>query len=386
MSGAAAQTLLVALLVMLSFGGPLPTRATPSTAAPMARQVYAFFVPGSRAYMLETADYSVLTTVAFFALEALPNGTLRRTTASGAQTRERTAWHSDWMGEVIDKAHAHGAKVVLTISRFGWDAEGRARSIELLSDPVALARLADETADEVMTRGADGVNVDFEPMYEEVREGFVDFIRLLRAELDERRPGLSLVFDSTGTATNYPIAEALADGGAHSVFIMAYPFHTRLSERAGAVSPMGGLSFDVTESVDRVLRRTTHDRIILGLPNFATRWPTETRYPHSLVRQDADLYGSPANTPITTAAGLATTYGRRWDQEQLVPWTRWRARACGDCPRTWWQLYYDDTQSMTLKYDFVNGLDLAGVGIWRLNYGADRRDLYSLMRAKFGAP
>ena len=374
----------LALLVILSFGGALPARATPS-AAPMAREVYAFFLPGSRAYMLETADYSVLTTVAFFALEALPNGTLRRTTASGVQTRERTAWHSDWMGEVIAKAHAHGAKVVLTITRFGWDAEGHARSIELLSDPAALARLADETADEVIARGADGVNVDFEPMYEEVREGFVDFLRLLRAELDERRPGLSLVFDSTGSATNYPIAEALAEGGADSVFVMAYPFHTRLSERAGAVSPMGGLPFDVTESVERVLRRTTHDRIILGLPNFATRWPTETRYRHSLVRKDAGLYGSPANTPISTAMETAAAYGRRWDTEQLVPWTRWRARSCADCRRTWWQLYYDDTQSMTLKYDFVNDLDLAGVGIWRLNYGADRQDLYSLMRAKFGS-
>ena len=385
MSGGAARTFAVALLVMLSFGGPLPTRATPSSAAPIARQVYAFFVPGSRTYMLETADYSVLTTVAFFALEALPNGTLRRTTASGVQTRERTAWHSNWMGEVIDKAHAHGAKVVLTISRFGWNAEGRARSIELLSDPAALARLADETADEVVARGADGVNVDFEPMYDEVREGFVDFIRLLRAELDERRPGLSLVFDSTGYATNYPIAEALAQGGADSVFIMAYPFHTRLSEKAGAVAPMDGLSFDVTESVERVLRRTTRDRIILGLPNFATSWPTETRYPHSLVRKDASRYGSPRDTPITAAMGLAATYGRRWDAEQLVPWTRWRARACADCPLTWWQLYYDDTQSMTIKYDFVNDLDLAGVGVWRLNYGADRQDLYSLMRNKFGA-
>ena len=34
----------------------------------------------------------------------------------------------------------------------------------------------------------------------------------------------------------------------------------------------------------------------------------------------------------------------------------------------------------------VNERDLAGVGIWRLNYGADRHDFYSLIRDEFGAP
>jgi spore germination protein YaaH len=220
-------------------------------------------------------------------------------------------------------------------------------------------------------------------MFSEVATDFVSLLRELRAELNSRQHGLSLTFDSTGYGTGYLFAQALAPGGADAVYIMAYPFHTRLSKNAGAVAPMGGLPFDVTDAVDRVLAQTTPDRVILGLPNFGMRWPTETRYRHALVRTDAALYGVPRNMPVSTAAELAAQHGRRWDPDQLVPWTRWRERACWSCPRTWWQLYYDDTQSTTIKYDFVNRRDLRGVGIWKLGYGSDRADFYSLLLDKF---
>jgi spore germination protein YaaH len=167
---------------------------------------------------------------------------------------------------------------------------------------------------------------------------------------------------------------------------MAYPFATLYTPRAGAISPMGGLPFDVTDAVDRQLSRTTPDKVILGLPNYGYHWPTESKWRHGKTRPKSEWasYGRPGSIGLTAAANLAARYGRRWDPEQLVSWTRWRARACAGCPLTWRQLYYDDTQSMSLKYDFANLRDLRGVGVWQLGTGTDRTDFYSLMRAKFG--
>ena len=63
--------------------------------------MFAFFTPNARDYMLESADYSTLTTVAFFALDALVDGELEKT-RNGVPTTQWAAWTSDWMDQVID--------------------------------------------------------------------------------------------------------------------------------------------------------------------------------------------------------------------------------------------------------------------------------------------
>jgi spore germination protein YaaH len=371
-----------ACLIALSSPGVSAVSAGPSIE--MDREVFAFFDGGDRDYMLETADYDVLTTIAFFALPALADGRLHTKTGSGQPTSEWTAWKSNWMTRVIADAHSHGTKVILTVSRFGWTPGSAADTTALLADENAHSRLAAAVADEVITRGVDGVNLDLEPMFTGYQEEFVGLVAELRAALDARQPGLSLSFDVTGYSQKYPIAEAIA-AGADAVFVMAYPYHTRNSSRAGAVSPMAGISAgDVTEAADRAVAEAGAHRVILGLPNYGMEWPTETRYLHSETRSNWSQYGMPRSSPISRAMRLAATHGRRWDSIQLVPWTRWRAQACSTCPATWRQLYYDDTQSMSLKYDFVNERDLLGVGVWQLGTGTDRPDFYDLLVDKFG--
>ena len=379
--GRLAAALVTACLLALSSSSAAPVSA--GTPFEMGREVFAFFSGGDRDYMLETADYDVLTTIAYFALPVRANGRLDTTTASGRPTSEWTAWTSNWMTQVIADAHSQGAKVILTVSRFGWSSAGAADTTALLADEEAHSRLAAAVADEVVARGVDGVNLDLEPMFTGYQEEFVALLAELRAALDARQPGLSLSFDVTGYSQKYPIAEAVA-AGADAVFVMAYPYHTVNSSHAGAVSPMAGMrAGDVTEAADRAVAAAGADRVILGLPNYGMEWPTATRRLHSETRSNWTRYGAPRSSSISRAMGLADLHGRRWDAEQLVPWIRWRAQACSTCPATWRQLYYDDTQSMSLKYDLVNERDLLGVGIWQLGTGTDRPDFYDLLVEKF---
>ncbi|HUR32593.1 MAG TPA: hypothetical protein VM032_02290 [Vicinamibacterales bacterium] len=60
------------------------------------------------------------------------------------------------------------------------------------------------------------------------------------------------------------------------------------------------------------------------------------------------------------------------------------AAAAGACRITWWQLYYDDSESLAIRYDFVNEHDLLGVGMWRLGAGWERPGYWELLAAKFG--
>jgi spore germination protein YaaH len=376
------------LVAMLVFGSPAGSVAYASqgdTAVEVQEgEVFAFFKANARDYMLESADYSTLTTVAFFAVDALPDGGLL-TTIDGAPTEEWAAWTSDWMDDVIRLAQGAGCKVVLTVTRFAWSSAERSETVELLASPDARARLADAIADAVIARGVDGVNLDFEPIPFEVRYEYVSFVRLLRQELDERQAGLFLTFDATGHIANYRIADLTAEGAADAVFVMAYPFKGAGSKRAGAVSPLTGVNYGVPETVDAYLARTSADKVILGLPYYGFEWSTETKYPHSLTRAAGPTYGNPRSQQIGYAIDFAAVHGRRWDAGQLVPWTRWRYRACPSCPLTWRQLYYDDVESLALKYDMVIDRNLAGVGLFKIGNDTGHPELSELLSAKFGS-
>ncbi len=68
----------------------------------------------------------------------------------------------------MDDARAHGTKIVLSVPRFAWDGSGRRDTIAFLSRPTARQRFARE----VVERGADGVNIDLEPVPDGQRSNF----------------------------------------------------------------------------------------------------------------------------------------------------------------------------------------------------------------------
>jgi hypothetical protein len=53
------------------------------------------------------------------------------------------------------------------------------------------------------------------------------------------------------------------------------------------------------------------------------------------------------------------------------------------CVNPWRQIYYDDAQSLRLKYDLVNSLGLRGAGIWALGYDDSRTELNDVLAEKF---
>ena len=378
---ALALALVLSLLALAPAGQS--ARANPGTFQ-MARDAFGFFVYRDSDYMLHQAQYDVLSTVAFASIVAEADGSLL-TQDGGQPTPEWAAWNAPWMDEVINLAHGAGCRVVLTVSRFAWSAADRLTTVQLLSDPAARTRLVDAIADAVTERGVDGVNLDFEPIPKAVKWQFVDLVRELRAELDRRAAGLELTFDATARGGGYAIPELTASDAADAVFVMAYPFHDGGSKRAGATSPLGGPSYDVAATVNRFLGLTSADKVILGLPYYGYEWSTTSKKANSPTRPSGATYGSPVTRKVSDAWTIAAQHGRRWSATEHVPWTRWRYRACPSCPLTWRQLYFEDVQSLGLKYDLVNTRGLRGVGFWKLGNDTGRPELYDLLRTKFAA-
>ena len=373
---------MAAALSLLAATVPAAAGSADAGVSAARREVFGFFDAGDADYMLHEANFSVLSTVAFFSVQAMADGTLRESDGA-TPTRAWVAWTSGWMDQVIERAHAAGCKVVLSIDRFAWHAADRTQTVELLSSVAARRRLANAIADALVERGVDGVNLDFEPIPKAVRYEYVDFVREVRAALDSRRAGLQLTFDATGYPTTYALPELLADGAADAVYLMAYPFRTAHSKTAGATSPLGGRAYDVAAAVDRYLSRISPDKVILGLPYYGSEWSTLTRYANSRTRQSPATYGKPGHNTLSEAWALADLHGWRWNDREHVAWTRWRYRACPSCPLTWRQAYFDDLRSLGLKYDLANSRDLRGVGLFKIGNDSGHPELYDLLAAKF---
>jgi spore germination protein YaaH/flagellar hook assembly protein FlgD len=330
-------------------------------------------------------DWATLSTVAYFGVGAAGNGDLQRRNADGSTTVGWSGWTSAKMTTVINAAHAHGTRVVLTIQSFAWSSSGVTRQKALLGSPGARANLARQIAAAVRDRGVDGVNLDFEPVVSTYADEFTSLVRSIRAELDKFHKGYQLTFDTTGWIGNYPLEAATAPGGADAVVIMGYDYRTGSSKQVGSVAPIGGPTYDVTDTVKDFLSRLPASRVILGVPYYGRAWSTSTDQLHA-TNVSGTKNGASVTVVYGTARQFAVDHGRRWDAVEGAAWTAYKRQNCTaayGCVTAWRQLYFDDAQALKLKYDVINRYNLRGAGIWALGYDGSRTELYQALKDKF---
>ena len=336
----------------------------------MSHEVMAFLTTGQLGYGADTLDLDVVSTIAFFSLEAQGDGHLKR-------DKRWTAWNSARMDELIAKAHANRTKVVLSLARFAWSPGQTRIAVEVLSRADRRELLARETASVVASRGVDGVNVDFEPIPRGQKANFTDFVRRMRKALDDIRPGFQLTFDVTGHHDSYDVGGALRPGGADAVYLMGYHYAGTWSRIAGSTSPLGGPRYDVSDTIKSLLRYARPEQLIVGLPYYGHVWPTASSAIHSRT------LGGGHDVQYKNSRLVAARLGAKWDPVEQVPWVLFRDRACATCRVTWFQLFYDNARSMTAKWNLIKKRRLLGTGIWTAGFEGGQQELTEAMRQAF---
>ncbi len=148
-----------------SAAAPSPTPAQgPATPAAnvLRREIYGF-LPYWESVAGPTLNYDILSTVAYFGVGVDGNGNLQKH-SNGNTSTGWAGWTSSWMTNVINNAHAHGTRVALTIEEFAWSTSETNEQVQLLSSAANRLNAAQQIAAAVSQRGADGVNLDFEPI------------------------------------------------------------------------------------------------------------------------------------------------------------------------------------------------------------------------------
>ncbi len=364
---------------------PTATDVDLAAAAGLRRQVFGFLPYWELSGASTKLNHDVLSTIAYFSVGADRAGNLRKKDADGTNTTGWGGWTSSNMTRVISSAHQHGTRVVLTVSVFAWTTAQANVQRALLGSGSARLTLAKQIAAAVRDRGADGVNLDFEPLASGHADDFVALLKTVRTQLNKVRKGYQLTYDTTGFIGNYPLEASVGPGAADAIFVMGYDYRTSGSGVAGSIDPLSGPSYDLADTVRAYTARVSPSRIILGLPWYGRAWSTADASARSKALNGAK-YGYSTAVNYENVTALVKKYGRRWDALERSPYVAYRRQNCTSaygCVTSWRQVYYDDFSSLKGRYSIVNDYGLRGAGMWALGYDGGHSELYRAAAESF---
>lgn len=388
------------LVPMAPIPAAFQTRRAPNTTSSptyggsgLNREVFGF-APYWALAAGSTWDYSLLTTVAYFGLDANADGTINDTT-NGWQH-----WANDGnLTAIITSAHTAGDRVVVTVKAFQ---ESTICSI-VMSDTTTQAAI-----DTIIKIGltdpnhpVDGVNIDFEgnsvpgcpattppSPYPTIQAGFTHFMTQLTAQVHARLPSDLVSVDTYSGSASW-------DGGIFNIgqlgavvdamFTMNYDMYGNIPGQAAPNAPMNGGPYNDALTVSQYVSKAPASKVILGVPYYGYKWSTTGPGPY------AQATSGPSATPYTDVLfdlACAQQLHQSWDYTAQEPWASWWSPLtndpCGGNRNSWRELYYDNAGSLGTKYDLVNSYNLRGAGMWALGYDGGAPELWAVLKAKFG--
>jgi len=300
-------------------------------------------------------DYGLLTQLNFFSVELDSYGNIIND----------HDWNSLYL---VAYAHERNVKVKLCATLFGQN-----ELTVLLSDSLNRRNAIDNLLELVTNKNADGIDIDFELLPNTQRDNLVLFMHELSDAFHQgmENPIVTMATPAIdwNDAWDYNSLAQITDG----LFIMGYNYFYSGSSTAGPVSPLGGYSYDLEYTLNDYIQKTENqlDKIILGLPYYGYDW---------------SVIGSEPNSPTTglglariyaTAEPMAQNFGYMWNNQSHTAWFSYQEGL------EWRQCWYDDSLSLSHKYQFAIDHQIAGVGIWALGYDDGHDELWGALYDKF---
>ncbi|NMC71594.1 MAG: hypothetical protein GYA57_16220 [Myxococcales bacterium] len=313
---------------------------------------------------LTTIRWSALTHLAWFSIEIDGTGAI-------------TATHGWPDAATVDAAHMAGVRVDLAVTLFNSASIGT-----LVGSAANRARAIGNLIDRMEAGHADGLAIDFEGVPGSARNDFTTFVRELREELTRRGrtdAGISIAGPAVDWSDAFDL-DALLDQ-IDLYFIMGYDYFWSGSSHAGPTGILRTTAdwrpFTGWSALRSIARYTSlvapekRRRIVYGVPYYGREWTTVD---DSLGA--ATIANVGAVTYSTARAAVSGARTRRWHDGIQTPWYAWNDGG-------WHEVYYDDEESLAVKYWLARAQDLGGVGIWALNYDAPHAELWDLLERMF---
>ena len=256
--------------------------------------------------------------------------------------------------ELISMALAAGVAPIMMLTTFTEEGIfSSQRANEMLNNPEVQANLIENILKTVEEKGYQGVDVDFEYIYLEDKEEFVNFVSTLTTRMNANGYVVSVALapktsrDQKGLLYEAHDYQALGNA-ANYVLLMTYEWGYRYSSPM-AVAPIN--------NVRRVLEYGVSEidsyKIFMGVPNYGYDWPL----PYIKGTTQADSLGN------VEAVDRARQYNAeiQFDEASITPYFYYTSED-GIQHVVW----FEDARSIDAKIRLVAELDLNGASIWNI--------------------
>ena len=229
------------------------------------------------------------------------------------------------------------------------------RTRAFLADAAARARSVKTLAGFCRSLGLDGINIDFENVYDDDRDRLTSYVAELATAL--RQLGLRTSIDVT-VASEKPNWSACYDREAlgrivDAVVLMAYDENWKGGPVSGPVASIGW----VERAVSELARLVPPGKIWLGVPLYTREWeetPVDGQWKKTgalaLSMADAETRLARNGASVAWDPSLGLRYG-----EYLKDGKRYR-------------IWLEDERSLALKAGLVTRYGLGGVAAWRRGF------------------
>lgn len=336
---------------------------------------------------MQNVRLDLLTDVIFFSLTVDDQGNFATKDSKGEDEGGWVAWNSAPANDLIAKTQIMGGQTGLTVALL------KNNKIEsfLLSE-ANQSNLINATVKQVKRKHLKLVNLDFEYTGEppaSMPAKFATFVSKMKKELDIKVPGTELDINLMARSGRDPGLFEIdkLKTPIDNFIVMSYDYYTAGSDSAGPVAPMNGYAdkkyfFDLTTTYGDLSKLLPADKIIMGIPYYGYDWPVKDKTnPRSLALKQSDDNGYVETLSYGRARGDSNFTGSNCHFDELAqqPWCGYTNSETGKDRVAW----FENNQSIKVKYDFAKNQNFAGIAIWSLSYDKDYPDLWDILKQTY---
>jgi PKD repeat protein/spore germination protein YaaH len=277
--------------------------------------------------------------------------------------------------DAVDSALANGVKVDLCVTLM-------ANHATFLASATAKQTLITNLISLVQSRGANGVNIDFESVPSAQATNYKNFIIDLCTQMHNSIPGSQVSIDLPSvewTAGTYSVASL--NSYVDMFLIMGYDYYYSGSATAGPTDPLyhfeaSTYDYDISKSITYYLNQgATSSKLILGLPYYGRDWATAG----SSVPSSTTATGTAKTFSVVMANASGYFSNKLWDQASYTPYYAYQIST------VWHQCFSDDPYSFGKRLDIINQRGIGGMGMWALGNDDGYTDYWNKISEKLSS-
>ena len=256
------------------------------------------------------------------------------------------------LADYVDTAHSNHMEVWPLVDNFSENID----FATVMNSTSARNKIENQLIAAAIEYSFDGINVDFENISEDAADGYIQFMRELSVMCRKNGIVLSVDVPVPMDFTAHYNRKALGEVCDY-VMIMGYDEHYAGSEEAGSVA---SLSFE-EEGIQNTLQEVSAEKVVSGIPFYTRLWCTTTNEDGTTTVTSEAMGMNQAQQTLENNQVEAS-----WDETTGQNYAQFDGEN-GEL----YQIWLEDTESLTRKLELIKNYDLGGAAEWKLGLEDD---------------